>query len=408
VNIVFISGFLSPNSKGGPALRAKNSLAIMQRLGNVKAFDLETISRFSWSGGETRPKSRERLGPWVVADWVSQYFHTAISRLLQITEIFTQLVSVSTYFKLRRFIQDASPDIVWFSYASDYPKLFVLLRRRFPLVPFVADTQAVVSTHLKRAVEEMSGIRRLVYKNLAREKLKHENIMMSEASITTAVSEVDLDEYRSRAQSNRLALFPNVVATSPLQRSEIQKAKVPTILITGTFGGEEGAMTHGTLWFLREVFPNLLRKVPDLKVNRVGRNAVSLRDFTHIPDEVTVEADVSSLAPYFLEAWCSVCPLFFESGTRFKILEASERAVPTVSTGLGAEGLDFEHERHILIADTPDEFTSALIRVLGDTQLRSTLGEESRAILEQKYSLGAGTEAVKRILDRCIPAFRLP
>lgn len=389
-------------------MRATNSLAIMQWLGNVNAFDLETISRFSWSGGDTRPNWRERRGSWVVVDSASQYFYKAISRLLQIIEIFTQIVSVSAYFRLRRFIRDASPDIVWFSYASDYPKLFVLLRRRFPSIPFVADTQAVVSTHLKRAVEEMSGIRRLVYKNLARDKVRHENIMMQEASITTAVSEIDLEEYRSRAQTNNLALFPNVVSTSPLHRSEIQEAKVPTILITGTFGGEEGAMTHGTLWFLREVFPNLLKQVPDLKVKIVGRNAGRLQDFTKIPDEVTVEADVPSLAPYFSEAWCSVCPLFFESGTRFKILEASERAVPTVSTGLGAEGLDFEHERHILIADTPDEFTSALIRVLGDARLRSNLGDESRAILEQKYSLGAGTEAAKRILERCIPASGLP
>jgi len=404
MNIVFISGFLSPGSKGGPALRARNSLAVIQRLGSVKAFDLETISRFSWSGGETRPNSRERQGSWVVADSVSKYFYKAISRLLQIIEIFTQLVSVSAYFRLRRFIQDASPDLVWFSYASDYPKLFVLLRRRFPLIPFVADTQAVVSTHLKRAAEEMSGIRRLVYKNLASKKLKQENIMMKAASITTAVSEVDLEEYRSRAQSRNLALFPNVVSTSPLKRSEVQKAKVPTILITGTFGGQEGAMTHGTLWFLREVFPTLLKRVRNLSVKIVGRNASRLREFTSIPDEVTIESDVPSLAPYFSEAWCGVCPLFFESGTRFKILEASEKSVPTVSTTLGAEGLDFEHEWDILIADNPDDFAAQITRVLKDTERRTSIGERSRATVMTKYSLEAGKLAAEKILEVCLPA----
>jgi glycosyltransferase involved in cell wall biosynthesis len=402
MNILFISAFLSPNSKGGPALRAKNSLAILQQLGNVKPFDLETISRFRWTGSEKRQASEITHGRWAFINSSYEALYKLASRSLQIVEILTQIVSASAYFRLRKFIKETSPDVVWFSYASDYPRLFLLLRRSFPSISFVADTQAVVSTHLKRAGEKMSGMRGMVYRHIAREKLRHENMMMKEASVTTAVSQFDWEEYRSRSRSNNLALFPNVVSTSPLLKSDVQKSKVPTVLITGTFGGEEGAMTHGTLWFLSEVFPTLLTKFPNLKVKIVGRNAERIRELSVIPSEVRIEADVPSLDPYFSEAWCSACPLFFESGTRFKILEASERAIPTVSTTLGAEGLDFEHERDILIADEADKFAALLVRLLEDEGLRSSLGKRSRATVISKYSLSVGAVAAKRILEDCL------
>lgn len=408
MNIVFVSGFLSPRSKGGPALRAKNSLAVMQQLGNVRAFDLETISRFSWSGGETRPTYRTRQVPWVIVDSVSKYFYTAISRLLQIIEIFTQLVSVSAYFKLSRFIQDASPDIVWFSFASNYPRLFVSLKRRFPSIPFVADTDAVVSTHLKRAAENMSGIKALVYGQIAKEKKRHENLMMRAATVTTAVSDIDLAEYSSRSESFSLALFPNVVALNSPVQDLVQRATAPTVLITGTFGGPESAMTHGTLWFLREVLPEVMGSVPNVVTNIVGRNASRILEFGEVHAQVKIHSDVASLDPFFAEAWCSICPLFFESGTRFKILEASERGIPTVSTTLGAEGLDFLHEKEILIGDAPKEFAALTIRILKDQDLRRSIGAHSRKKVVRIYSIEAGEIAAKRILDSCLTPGQIP
>jgi glycosyltransferase involved in cell wall biosynthesis len=402
VNIAFISVFLSPYSKGGPALRAKNSLAILQQLGNVKSFDLETISRFSWSGGETRSASEIRQGARTFIESSYRGLYKLLSRSLQIIEILTQIISVSAYFRLSKFIKESSPDVVWFSYASDYPRLFLLLRRSFPLVPFVADTQAVVSTHLQRAADEMSGIRRIVYKHIAREKKRHETLMIGQSTVTTAVSEIDLVEYSSRAPSTNLALFPNVIEASALDQDSHLKSNTPTVLITGTFGGKEGAMTHGTVWFLREVFPKVRESVANVAVNIVGRNANRVLEFVELPNQVKIQSDVASLAPFFSEAWCSICPIFFESGTRFKILEASERAVPTVSTTLGAEGLDFLNKEEILIGDEPREFAELVISLLSDQDLGISIGERAREKVIRKYSTEAGTMAARKILDRCL------
>lgn len=396
VNIVFISGFLSPDSKGGPALRAQNSLVIMKKLGHVQAFDLDSIAPFAWSGGATKQLASEAKKSFLVA------CHKTLSRALQLIEISTQLVSLSAYFRLQELIRSSSPDVVWFSFASQYPLLFLSLRRRFTSIPFVADTDAVISTHLARAAYELSGPRRVVYEFLAHRTKVFENKILREASVSTAVSKFDLDEYRKRSTSYELALFPNVISTDTREQVDAPKHAIPTVLITGTFGGKESAMTHGVLWFLREVLPEVLVSIPEIAVNIVGRNASRLREFVDIPPQVNIFSDVQSLSPFFTEAWCSVCPLFFESGTRFKILEAAARAVPTISTSLGCEGLEFEHARDILVANTREEFAGMLVRLIRDSSLRSSIGASSLETLMEKYSIDSGELAARSILERYV------
>jgi glycosyltransferase involved in cell wall biosynthesis len=92
--------------------------------------------------------------------------------------------------------------------------------------------------------------------------------------------------------------------------------------------------------------------------------------------------------------------LFFESGTRFKILEASERAVPTVSTAVGAEGLDFVNGHDILIADDPADFAQSILKLLENQDIRESMGKRSRETLVSRYSMEAGYSAARMILDQ--------
>lgn len=400
MEMLFISGFLSQRSVGGPALRAKNSLEILNRLSTVSIFDLDSISEFSWTGGAEKLVEGSSDDQPTLSRQISVWLHRRISRALQVLEIVTQLVSLSAFFRIKHLIIKESPDVIWFSFASKFPKLFLALRRKFPTILFVADTDAVISTHLWRASQSLSGLRRLAYKYLSRQTRKFESKILLEASVTTAVSEFDLNEYRSRLPAAKLFVFPNVVSAHKLDGFDVMKAQTPKVLITGTFGGPESAMTHGTLWFLNEVLPAVQSRIPRLTVDIVGRSASQIQAYVELPPSVRVISDVPSMAPYLSEAWCSVCPLFFESGTRFKILEASERALPTVSTTLGAEGLDFKNGKDILIADNSVDFALSVIRILESQNLRLSIGKNSRDTLVRKYSMEAGYLAARLILDK--------
>ena len=71
---------------------------------------------------------------------------------------------------------------------------------------------------------------------------------------------------------------------------------------------------------------------------------------------------------------------------RLKIPEAMAAGVPVVSTSMGAEGLDCIHEKHLLIADTPEDFADAIMRIFEDNELVENLRTYARQLIEDRYS----------------------
>jgi glycosyltransferase involved in cell wall biosynthesis len=61
------------------------------------------------------------------------------------------------------------------------------------------------------------------------------------------------------------------------------------------------------------------------------------------------------------------------SGTRIKVLEAFAHRVPVVSTTLGCEGLGVQPGREALVADTPEAFADACIRLATDPALADSI-----------------------------------
>lgn len=70
---------------------------------------------------------------------------------------------------------------------------------------------------------------------------------------------------------------------------------------------------------------------------------------------------------------------------RVKILTALAHGVPVVTTSLGCEGLRVINEHNVLIADTPQQFSTAVIRLLNDSDLASRLASNGRRLVESQY-----------------------
>jgi len=71
-----------------------------------------------------------------------------------------------------------------------------------------------------------------------------------------------------------------------------------------------------------------------------------------------------------------------------------------VSTSVGAEGLAVDHGVNILIGDQPEEFASAVVRVLTDETLRHRLEHQARRTAETLYDWDViGGPMIKRYLS---------
>jgi glycosyltransferase involved in cell wall biosynthesis len=92
--------------------------------------------------------------------------------------------------------------------------------------------------------------------------------------------------------------------------------------------------------------------------------------------------------------------LRWESGTRFKILEAFACRTPVVSTTLGAEGLDVRHGEHLLLADSAAEFASAIISLVDDPLQRQRLIGPAFDLVRAAYDLSSAERQINAILAR--------
>jgi glycosyltransferase involved in cell wall biosynthesis len=81
-----------------------------------------------------------------------------------------------------------------------------------------------------------------------------------------------------------------------------------------------------------------------------------------------------------------VIPLRVGGGTRIKAYEAMAAGRAVVSTAIGIEGLDLEPERHFLLADQPQDFAAAVLRLLRDAALRARLATAARDLVERHFS----------------------
>jgi glycosyltransferase involved in cell wall biosynthesis len=216
------------------------------------------------------------------------------------------------------------------------------------------------------------------------------------------VSEVDADYYRGIARDpSRVQVFSNAIDVHqyveiPSQPSDLVH---PCMYLAGTFGRPDSPMDMACRWVLDEVLPRVRDSVPDIRFYIVGRG--SDVGFADVDDPaVIVKGKLPSVLPYLRHADVALVPLKFESGTRFKILEAGACGIPIVSTTLGAEGIPTVDKVHLLIADDPGEFAEAIVRIISDRFFGNELAHNCRALVHDHYSVESLTREAEDILGK--------
>jgi glycosyltransferase involved in cell wall biosynthesis len=209
-------------------------------------------------------------------------------------------------------------------------------------------------------------------------------LMMLRFELCLLAANEDLDALAAQYPDRRFALLPNVMRT-PDELPVGRTTSPGTMLFLGTLDympNEDGA-----LYFVNSILPLLLDSGRQVEFRIVGIKAPRSIQSLQGRAGVKVIGAVKDVAPEYARARMMVVPLRAGSGTRIKILEAFRFGVPVVSTSIGAAGLDVEHGIHLLIADTPEEFSAACLRLMDDDSLAAALAKNAFAWLRRTHSL---------------------
>ncbi len=142
---------------------------------------------------------------------------------------------------------------------------------------------------------------------------------------------------------------------------------------------------EGMLYFIKEIWPLVSSRIPEIILYIVGRNPSSkVRSLSS--DRVIVTGSVEDVRPYLYNSVLSIVPLRIGGGSRLKILESMSAGRAVVSTSLGAEGINYSNGSNILIEDSPSGFADAIERLYYNVELRKAIAESARRFVEEHYS----------------------
>ena len=214
---------------------------------------------------------------------------------------------------------------------------------------------------------EPSWMRRLLYRVEAARMRKYECSSIRKFRHVIAVSEQDRTYMSQFMPAENISVVPTGVDLEQFRVASGGQASEPLVVFTGTMNFEPNM--DGVEYFCREIWPRVLQAVPNARFRIVGKEPVaSVRRLAS--ESVEVTGTVPSVVEHLKQAWVLVVPLRMGGGTRLKIYEGMAMGRATVSTSIGAEGLDVRNGKDIILADEADTFADAVVTLLREQELR--------------------------------------
>jgi len=130
---------------------------------------------------------------------------------------------------------------------------------------------------------------------------------------------------------------------------------------------------QGLDWFLTSVWPIVLRKVPNATFHIAGNNPPKYLQSEEGKNYI-VHGRVPNAEEFAKSHGVAIVPLLAGSGIRIKMIMNASWAIPMVSTRIGAEGLFNDTNQGVLLADSAEEFASALIELLRTPKNAKAIG----------------------------------
>jgi len=154
-------------------------------------------------------------------------------------------------------------------------------------------------------------------------------------------------------------------------------------------------------WTAREVLPLLRSRASGaVELRVVGPCPRRAERLLRSAPGVRVVGFAESLAGEYARADLCVVPIRAGGGTRIKLLEALAHERPVVATAFGAEGLELEPGRDLLVADDAPAFADACAKLLDDDALAGRIAGSGAARVRERY----GPDRLEREVDAATAA----
>ena len=253
----------------------------------------------------------------------------------------------------------------------------------------------------RKARQEARTLRRWYLQHMARRLKRFETQVVDQADILVPISSVDEEfflkqtsrilgsqkpEHRMQDHQKQGRTKPVLTLPAGLRIKEYPLTSLPpepTVFFIGALDWLPNQ--EGLEWFLKEVFPGLVSRVPSMTFHVAGRNAPGhvTRRLAH--PNITFHGEVEDAIRFMQEYRIMVAPLKTGSGIRIKILEGMAMGRPVITTPAGIEGIVAEHGREVLVSRDPEWWTERLSLLLSGDEEAIGLAAAARKFVTQNF-----------------------
>ena len=279
----------------------------------------------------------------------------------------------------------------------------VLLSRYYvaePVMPFIREycpkAQIIFDTVDLHYIRERRMAELAEDKKLAKmaEITRQKELAVAKAcDVTLVVSPYEVEVLAKELPELKVKVLTNIHEIYGCRKSFSQRKD---IMFIG--GYQHTPNVDAVEWFVKEIFPLVLKKLPDLKFHIIGSKAPK-----HIQamanDNIIFQGFVEDIEPVMDDIRIAVAPLRYGAGVKGKVNMSMSYGQPVVGTKVAVEGMYAQEGVDVLMAQTPQEFANQIVRLYDDEKLWNTISQCGLANVENYFSFNAAKKAIQGILN---------
>lgn len=233
-------------------------------------------------------------------------------------------------------------------------------------------------------------------KLLAKQLKNYELKIFKEVDGIVAISDADEKKYVQLGYRGPITTIPFGLNTEDINFEPTSLSQI-SLFHLGSMDWTPNL--EGVMWFLDEVWPLVLKKGLDVQLFLAGRempNEIRQRNDRN----VVVVGEVKNAYSFMRENGVMVVPLLSAGGIRVKIIEGMALGKAIISTTIGAEGIDYEPGKHLIIANKPKDFVSAIKDLLSHPEKINDISQQARDLVCRKFDNRVLTKSLVQFFEK--------
>jgi glycosyltransferase involved in cell wall biosynthesis len=282
-------------------------------------------------------------------------------------------------------------DLAIISRAGIAARHLTTVRRYAPRARIVFDT---VDLHFLREERQARLVQDSALESAGASRKRQELRLARRADLTVVVSPVEKALLQTECPDFEVMVIPTIYPVEATDPPGFSGRK--NLVFIGGFA--HAPNIDAVLYFANEIFPLIHSRIRHAVFQIIGSDPPP--EIVQLASaNIEVLGYVADVKPIFDRARVSVAPIRFGAGVKGKVNQSMALGVPSVITSVAAEGMYLAHEHDAMIADDPESFADAVVRVWNSRVLWERLSINGRRNLREHFSVEAAAKPIDEMLE---------